>query len=160
MRTIDDVWTALRQVMDPEIPTTSLVDLGIITGVDVQDNGSVDVTMTPTFVGCPAIEMMKVSVEQCLRELGFSRVRVSVSLDIAWSTNRITDEGRAALLKHGLAPPETYEGALHLDVLNNIACPCCGSRDTTMASPFGPTLCRSLHSCRRCGEAFEAFKPV
>ena len=117
--------------------------------------------MTPTFVGCPAIDVMKHDVEQAVRSLGVGSVEVLVNFDVPWSTNRLTEKGRAALLKHGLAPPEQFDTlALELDVLNNVACPYCGSRKTTLKSPFGPTLCRSLHYCNSCLQAFEGFKPI
>ncbi|MEY2719001.1 MAG: hypothetical protein RLZZ273_367 [Bacteroidota bacterium] len=160
--TTESVLVALEDVCDPEIPTISVVDMGIITDVVVHDTGSVRVTMTPTFVGCPAIDVMKHDVEQAVRSLGVGSVEVLVNFDVPWSTNRLTEKGRAALLKHGLAPPpEQFDTlALELDVLNNVACPYCGSRKTTLKSPFGPTLCRSLHYCNSCLQAFEGFKPI
>ncbi|MFM8772187.1 MAG: 1,2-phenylacetyl-CoA epoxidase subunit PaaD, partial [Candidatus Kapaibacterium sp.] len=153
--TKDDVLTALLAVRDPEIPTISVVDMGIITDVTVHSDDNVSVRMTPTFVGCPAIDVMRKDVKQAVRDLGVTNVEVSVSFDVPWTTNRLTEKGRAALLKHGLAPPEPYESlTLELDVLNNVACPYCGSRKTTLKSPFGPTLCRSLHYCNSCSQAF------
>jgi len=160
MPTIDDVHAALRLVMDPEIPTISLVDLGVITEATMDDAGNVRVVMTPTFMGCPAMDYMKNNVINRLESLGCASVEVRVTLDVPWNTNRLTDEGRAALLRHGLAPPDSYDGVLALNVLNNVACPLCGGRDTFLSSPFGPTLCRSLHYCNHCRQAFEAFKPV
>ncbi len=155
------VLQALHAVHDPEIPTISVVDMGIITNVDVQQDGSVRVTMTPTFVGCPAIEVMKRDVQNAVQQLGVENVVVDVTFDVPWTTNRLTEAGKAALLKHGLAPPEPFDTlALTLDVLNNVACPYCGSRNTDLKSPFGPTLCRSLHYCNNCLQAFEGFKPV
>lgn len=159
--TKEDVLTALLAVRDPEIPTISVVDMGIITDVAVHSDDAVSVRMTPTFVGCPAIDVMRKDVEQAVRDLGVSNVEVNVTFDVPWTTNRLTEKGRAALLKHGLAPPEPYETlTLELDVLNNVACPYCGSRKTTLKSPFGPTLCRSLHYCNSCLQAFEGFKPI
>lgn len=157
----DDVMNALHAVKDPEIPSISVVDMGIITGVKIHNN-DVYVTMTPTFVGCPAISVMRDGVEQTVRGLGFRTVTVDVNFDEPWTSNRVTEAGKAALLLHGLAPPEPIEDtfSLKLDVLNNIACPVCRSRDTVLRSPFGPTLCRSIHHCTSCGETFEAFKPV
>lgn len=160
--TREDVLAALCTVMDPEIPTISLVDMGVITGVDVDATNAVRVTMTPTFVGCPAIDVMRQEAERAVRALGVQDVTVEVNFDQPWSTNRVTEHGRAMLLKHGLAPPAPYDETieLHLDVLNNTACPYCGSHNTTLKSPFGPTLCRSLHYCHACLQAFEGFKPV
>jgi len=157
-----DVIEALKHVYDPEIPTISLVDMGIITNVDVVSENDVRVTMTPTFVGCPAIDVMRKDAENAVRELGVEHVEVEVNYDEPWSTNKLTEAGKAALLKHGLAPPEPFDETieLRLDVLNNTKCPYCGSHNTTLKSPFGPTLCRSLHYCNNCLQAFEGFKPV
>ncbi len=158
--TTDDIMTALLEVKDPEIPTISVVDMGIITDVRIDDDDDVMVTMTPTFVGCPAIDVMRNDVEQAVRSLGVRSVVVNVNFDVPWTTNRLTENGRKALLKHGLAPPEPYELVLSLDVLEHMNCPYCGSDDTVMKSPFGPTLCRSLHYCNSCLQAFEGFKPI
>lgn len=158
--TTDDIMTALLEVKDPEIPTISVVDMGIITDVRIDDDDDVVVTMTPTFVGCPAIDVMRNDVEQAVRSLGVRSVVVNVNFDVPWTTNRLTENGRKALLKHGLAPPEPYELVLSLDVLEHMNCPYCGSDDTVMKSPFGPTLCRSLHYCNSCLQAFEGFKPI
>ncbi|MDZ4746035.1 MAG: 1,2-phenylacetyl-CoA epoxidase subunit PaaD [bacterium] len=157
--TVDDILLALQDVKDPEIPTISVVDLGIVTKIEIINN-VINVVITPTFVGCPAIDIMKRDVETALRTLGADDVHVEVNYDIPWSTNRVSERGRAALLKHGLAPPQPYTVEFELDVLNDTACPFCGSRNTTMKSPFGPTLCRSLHYCNNCLQAFEGFKPL
>lgn len=160
MATLEQIWSALREVMDPEIPTISLVDLGVITDVSLDDKGNVRVEMTPTFAGCPAMDYMRNDVRRRLVELGFENPDVEMNLKVPWSTNRLTDRGREALKEHGLAPPKEYTGVLELDVLNDTPCPNCGSNETELKSPFGPTLCRSLHYCRSCGEAFEGFKPL
>lgn len=159
--TAQQILSALHGVKDPEIPSISVVDMGIVRNVLVQSN-AVTVTITPTFVGCPAIATMRSDIEATIRNMGYSDVTVEVNFDEPWTTNLISDAGRAALLVHGLAPPEPFSGtlSLELEVLNNIACPVCRSRDTTLTSPFGPTLCRSIHHCNACGETFEAFKPV
>jgi ring-1,2-phenylacetyl-CoA epoxidase subunit PaaD len=158
--TVEDVYAALMNVKDPEIPTISIVDMGIVTDVTVSDTGDVHVTMTPTFVGCPAIDVMRRDAEEAVDQAGAASVRVDVTFDTPWTTNRLTEAGRAALLKHGLAPPVEYDTVLDLTVLNNAGCPYCASHNTTLKSIFGPTLCRSLHYCNNCLQAFESFKPV
>jgi len=154
-----EIWQALQDVKDPEIPTISLVDLGVVTGVHF-DGENVRVTMTPTFVGCPAMDYMKREVEERLRQMPLKNVTVEINLDEPWSTNRITEAGRAALKKHGLAEPPKFTIEFELDVLEHLACPYCGSSNTQMKSPFGPTLCRTLHYCNNCRQAFEGFKPL
>jgi ring-1,2-phenylacetyl-CoA epoxidase subunit PaaD len=158
--TREDVLEKLHDVKDPEIPGISVVDMGIITDVSVSEDNAVHVVMTPTFVGCPALDVMRAGVEASVSELNPSSVRVDVTFDVPWTTNRLTERGRVALLKHGLAPPQEYTLELELDVLDHVACPLCGSTNTTLKSPFGPTLCRSLHYCNDCRQAFEGFKPV
>jgi len=155
-----EIWLALKDVRDPEIPTISLVDLGVITDVWVDESHVAHVRMTPTFVGCPAMDYMRRDVEARLADMGFTDVDVQINFDVQWNTNRITEEGRRALKEHGLAPPVEYTGVLNLEVLNNTPCPFCGSHDTTLHSPFGPTLCRSIHYCNACRQSFEGFKPV
>jgi ring-1,2-phenylacetyl-CoA epoxidase subunit PaaD len=160
MVAVADIWEALKDVKDPEIPAVSLVDLGVITDVWIGDDNIPHVRMTPTFVGCPAMDYMKEDVRRTLLAMGFAEVDVEMNFDVQWNTNRLTEEGRKGLHASGFAPPEPYEGTLQLEVLNNVACPLCGSRNTTLQSPFGPALCRSIHFCNNCHQAFEAFKPM
>lgn len=157
--TKEDILNWLEEVKDPEIPVISLVDLGVITNIDIDKNGKVKVDMTPTFAGCPAMDYMKKDVENVLAERGVE-FEVSVSYDTSWSSNRINEKGRKALKKFGLAPPQKYQVIPDLDLLDKVACPYCDSENTEIKSPFGPTLCRSLHYCHNCKQAFEQFKPV
>lgn len=159
--TEEHIKEALYDVKDPEIPTISVVDLGIVTGISVSDTNDVHVQLTPTFAGCPALKIMEDLVKDRVEKIeGVHSATVSTNFDVQWNTNMITEEGLKALKKHGLAPPERHEGYIELDVLSDIACPYCGSHNTTMQTPFGPTLCRSMHYCKNCHQAFEAFKPV
>jgi len=158
--TKESIYSLLEEVMDPEIPTLSIVDLGIVTGVDVISDSEVHVTLTPTFSGCPALKVMEEMVLQKLQSAGISNTSVTTSFAIQWNSNMISEKGLQALLKHGLAPPPKHDGYIELDVLSDTPCPLCGSRNTTLKSPFGPTLCRSLHYCNQCKNAFEGFKPV
>src|SRR5688500_8135448 len=125
----EQIWQALQAVKDPEIPTVSLVELGVVTGVEIDTEGAVRVTMTPTFVGCPALNCRKRDVENQVREIGVERFEVVVNFDVPWSSTRITEEGRARILEHGITPPEVFAGSLQLDVLNHTSCPFCGSRN-------------------------------
>jgi ring-1,2-phenylacetyl-CoA epoxidase subunit PaaD len=156
----DKILQILEEVMDPEIPTLSIVDLGIVTNIDLPDDGTVNVTLTPTFSGCPALRVMEDLVKQKILQQGYKSVTVNTSFDTQWNSNMISEKGKAALLKHGLAPPPKHNGYVELNVLSDTPCPLCGSRNTTLKSPFGPTLCRSLHYCNNCKNAFEGFKPV
>ncbi len=158
--TKEDILEALQDVKDPEIPTISVVDLGIITGVEIDDDNFVKVTMTPTFSGCPALKIMENMVKERIEIMNISGVEVTTNFDTPWSTNMITPKGIEGLKKHGLAPPEKHNGLVQIEILEKVKCPHCGSRNTTLKTPFGPTLCRSMHYCNECLNAFEQFKPV
>lgn len=157
--TEQQVWEALESVKDPEIPVLSLVDLGVITRVALSNN-EVEVDLTPTFSGCPAMDAMKNMVIERLEEMGFAQPKVNITFDRPWHSNLISEKGKAALKKFGLAPPPVTQGLVDLDILEHVTCPYCGSDNTEMKSPFGPTLCRSLHYCDNCRQAFEQFKPL
>lgn len=157
---ISRIWDAIAEVMDPEIPVLSVVDLGIITDVELQPNGEVTVRMTPTFSGCPAIRLMEKKVKDAVEALGYAQVDVATNFDTTWSSNRISDKGREIIKNFGLAPPPKYKDQPDLNLLQHTACPHCNSENTTMKTPFGPTLCRSMHYCYDCLQAFEQFKPI
>jgi len=159
--TADQVWQALGEVADPEIPVISVVDLGVVRGVDVRD-GRARVEFTPTFLGCPALEVMRERMAERVRELGLA-AEVEAILDDSWSTDRITPEGREKLRKAGLAPPAPRAaGRPQLVQLQSriFRCPYCGSRDTRLENVFGPTPCRSLRYCESCRQPFEQFKTI
>ena len=154
------IWQALEVVKDPEIPTLSMVDMGIITKVEIRGESDVFVEMTPTFSGCPAIKMMEGMVAERLNEIGIEKVEVVTTFDKPWDSNKLNERGLMCLKKHGLAPPPKHNGEITQELLEHVACPFCGSKNTETKSPFGPTLCRSLHYCNNCLQAFEQFKPV
>jgi ring-1,2-phenylacetyl-CoA epoxidase subunit PaaD len=158
--TKEEILKALEEVKDPEIPAISVVDLGIITEVRVDETDMVSVTMSPTFAGCPALKVLENLVKEKIRGLNAENVAVKTTFDIPWNTNMITEKGREMLLKHGLAPPPEHNGLIQIDILEHVKCPYCGSTNTAFKTPFGPTLCRSLHYCNNCLQAFEQFKPV
>ncbi|MGV3539304.1 MAG: 1,2-phenylacetyl-CoA epoxidase subunit PaaD [Rufibacter sp.] len=161
MLTPDQIRAYLEEVKDPEIPVLSLNDLGVITGVEVDQNtGHVTVHMTPTFAGCPAMEYMRAEVEQSLRRHGVEDFTVVMSFDEPWNSNKISEKGRKALKEFGLAPPQPYQGILDLDILEYAECPHCHSKNTTLRTPFGPTLCRAMYFCHDCRQLFEQFKPL
>ena len=149
------VWEALEEIPDPEIPVISLVDLGVIRSVDVS-NGHVRIEFTPTFLGCPALEVMKRAMEQKVRELG-AEPEVSVINDDSWGTDKITAVGREKLRAAGFAPPAPRLVQLQSQVHK---CPYCGSTDTKLENIFGPTPCRSLRYCESCRQPFEQFKTI
>ena len=155
------VWEALGEIPDPEIPVVSLVDLGVIRAVDIQ-NEHVRIEFTPTFLGCPALEVMKRAMEEKVAGLG-AEPEVEVISDDSWSTDRITPAGREKLRAAGFAPPAPREAtAPKLVQLQSqvFRCPYCGSTETRLENIFGPTPCRSLRYCDSCRQPFEQFKTI
>ena len=152
----------LQAVKDPEIPTISLIDLGVVRGVAIDEaTGTVHVHLTPTFAGCPAMDYMKRDVERTLLAHGVPAVAVEISLREAWSSDLITEAGRAALRQHKLSPPPVLgTQVLDLDFLEYAECPNCHGHNTELRTPFGATLCRAVHHCHDCRQLFEQFKPV
>jgi ring-1,2-phenylacetyl-CoA epoxidase subunit PaaD len=159
--TADAVWAALEEVPDPEIPVISLVELGVIRDVSVE-GGRVRVELTPTFLGCPALEAMTRAIEARVSALD-AEPEVAVIQDDSWSTDRITQAGREKLRRAGFAPPAPRAaGATTLVQLQSKAfrCPYCGSTETRLENIFGPTPCRSLRYCESCRQPFEQFKTI
>ncbi len=158
--TTDQIITWLDEVKDPEIPVLSLNDLGVISKVEIK-NDSVFIEMTPTFVGCPAMDMMKQEVHDVLKKNGVEKITVTVSFSSPWTSDKISEKGRLALKKFGLAPPPVGQNLFtDIDILEYAQCPRCNGVNTLLKNPFGPTLCRSIHYCNDCREAFEQFKPL
>jgi len=154
-----EIWQALQSVPDPEIPVLSLVDLGIVRRVAVAGN-RVEVDITPTFSGCPALDVMIDGVRQAVEGLGYRSIEVRTVLSPVWTTDDLSDEARAKLRDFGLSPPPAHGGHLELVLALPAVCPYCGSEDTVRKNDFGSTLCRSIHVCLACRQPFEAFKPM
>jgi ring-1,2-phenylacetyl-CoA epoxidase subunit PaaD len=155
-----EVRAALAEVADPEIPVVSIVDLGMVEEVRVGADG-IHVVLLPTFVGCPALDVIRSSVEARLR--GFDRaVDVRFEYRVPWTSDRITAAGRKKLRAAGFAPPTpaTAGAPLSVALMAPVTCPNCGSRRTVLESAFGPTRCRAIYHCTACRQPFEAFKPV
>ncbi len=154
------VLAALDEVADPEIPTVSIVELGMIERIDVEPD-RLHVELLPTFVGCPAFEVIRDAVAQ--RLLGFGRrVDVETSFATPWTSDRISPAGREKLRRSGFAAPPHIGTGRALPMLGDalVECPYCGSTRTTLENVFGPTQCRSIRHCADCRQPFEAFKPV
>jgi ring-1,2-phenylacetyl-CoA epoxidase subunit PaaD len=159
------IWAALAEVPDPEIPAISVVDLGVIGSVELADDrSSLRVALMPTFIGCPATEVMRQQIGERLTALGVAdAVEVTLTFDEPWTSDRITPAGREHLRGSGFAPPQHLRELTtigELPTLTVVPCPYCGSRQTTLENPFGPTLCRAIYHCAGCHQPFEAFKPI
>ncbi len=148
---------ALEEVKDPEIPTVSVVEMGIIDEVNIEDDIA-SITMIPTFSGCPALHEIRADIAAAVRAAGFEP-DVVVSKK-AWSTDRLSDSAREKMRAVGLAPPSSHAGDVEWEWFSAVPCPFCGSTDTVMDNAFGPTLCRAIMYCNACSQPFEKFKPL
>ena len=159
MVTQQQIYDVLATVMDPEIPTLSVIDLGMITGVTMRDDG-VCVRLLPTFVACPATTYIRANITEALSKSGFANSRVEMETELSWSSDRVTEHGRKLLEDFGLGAPVQIDGILTIDTIEHVDCPHCGSANTELRSMFGSTLCRSIHYCNDCKQGFERFKPL
>ena len=164
MSAVDVARREAGAVLDPELPMLTLADLGMLRRVEVDDNGArVRVEIAPTYSGCPAVAEIRAGVAQRLHDAGFEDVDVALRLDPPWSTDDITPHGRAVLAEHGIAPPGAARRPVSVQLgvrVDAPPCPRCGSTDTAVQSPFGPTACTALCVCRSCREPFEHVRPV
>lgn len=167
MTTLDLAREVAATVTDPEMPMLSLVDLGVLREVSTSADGTVVVTITPTYSGCPAMAAMRADLQRALGAAGFDHVDVRTVLHPAWSTDWITDAGLRALREHGISAPspvrERPAGPVPLTLSpapRLLTCPQCGSTDTETTSEYGSTACTSLHRCRTCGEPFPHVKEI
>jgi ring-1,2-phenylacetyl-CoA epoxidase subunit PaaD len=152
---------AAGAVVDPEIPVLSIADLGVLRDARVTEDGAVEVDITPTYSGCPAMGMIAVQVEVALVEAGLPKPRVRLVLSPAWTTDWMTEAGREALRREGIAPPAPHAAAAGRRALfgeDVVACPRCGGGTTEKISEFGSTACKALWRCRACKEPFDQFK--
>lgn len=147
---------AVAAVLDPELPLITIADLGILREVSVSADGAARVTITPTYSGCPAMETIAGDVRAAATAAGATAVEVVTVLSPAWTTDWITETGRARLEEHGIAPPSPVRGPVPLVL--SVRCPQCGSPDTRELSRFSGTACKALHACNVCKEPFERMK--
>lgn len=162
-----DARTVVEAVVDPEMPMLTLADLGVVRGVETAGDGTVVVTITPTYSGCPALEEMRADLRRKLHAAGHDRVDVRTTFSPPWSTDWISDAGRRKLAEASVAPPAHIGpravGPVPLTLVapsRAVACPLCGAPDTEETSRFGPTACTALRRCRSCAEPFEHVKEI
>ncbi|MES2599413.1 MAG: 1,2-phenylacetyl-CoA epoxidase subunit PaaD [Pseudomonadota bacterium] len=150
-------WNAAAQVVDPEIPVLTIADLGVLRDVTVID-GAVEVAITPTYSGCPAMNMIAVEIELALEREGIRNPKIRTVLSPAWTTDWMSEQGRQKLKEYGIAPPQAGSGRRALFGEQEVACPQCGSVNTEVLSEFGSTSCKALWRCKACREPFDYFK--
>lgn len=150
-------WNAAATVVDPEIPVLTIADLGVLRDVTVSD-GRVEVSITPTYSGCPAMNMIALEIELALEQEGIRSPKIRTVLSPAWTTDWMSDEGRRKLREYGIAPPQAASSRRALFGEQQVPCPQCGSGKTELLSEFGSTSCKALWRCKSCREPFDYFK--
>ncbi len=163
MLTADAAWRALEGVPDPEVPVISVVELGIVRGLEVTEAGAVTVTITPTYSGCPAMFEIEKDVRAALEAAGASSVEVRTVLSPAWTTDWIPESAREKLRTYGIAPPGKADSGALVTLTRArppVPCPWCGSSATELRSEFGSTACKAIHVCTSCRQPFDEFKAI
>lgn len=158
----EELTNLLATIPDPEIPVISIVDLGILRKVEVINSETVEVTITPTYSGCPAMRVIEEDIKSKLKEKGYTKVQLVTSLSPAWTTDWMSDDAKERLRIYGISPPEktTVDKNSLTGKSKLISCPQCGSSETEMISQFGSTACKALYRCISCREPFDHFKCI
>ena len=157
--TTDALWALLEEVKDPEVPVISVVELGVLRNIELAAE-TINITITPTYSGCPAMQVMEDDMRACLAKHGYEKVNFTTVLSPAWTTDWLTDSAKEKLREYGIAPPEqaTSDKSFLTGQPKSVTCPNCGSRNTAMLSQFGSTACKALYKCSDCLEPFDYFK--
>lgn len=154
----DSIWQYMEEVFDPEVPVLTIVDLGVLRDVEVIGD-TVKITITPTYSGCPAMKRIEDDIVDLLKEKGIDKVEVDLVLSPAWTTDWLTEKGRANLKEYGIAPPENeVDKSVLFAEPTIVPCPKCDSRDTKLVSQFGSTACKAHYQCNTCLEPYDYFK--
>ena len=159
--TTEGIWKTLETIMDPEVPVLSIVDLGIIRDVKVDASNKIKITITPTYTGCPAMDVINMNIRLVLLENGFTNVEIKNVLSPAWTTDWMSEAGKQKLKTYGIAPPNPKQIVCTTDAFQEeeaIQCPQCNSYNTQLISRFGSTACKALYKCNDCYEPFDYFK--
>lgn len=155
----EQIYEWLGQVTDPEVPVLTILDLGIVRDVIISDTQEVKVVITPTYSGCPAMDVISMGIRMALVSRGIKKLDIEMQLSPAWTTDWMTEEGKRKLKEYGIAPPNRKAfHALGLFEEEKVSCPRCNSEETELVSQFGPTSCKALYKCLSCKEPFEYFK--
>lgn len=157
--TKEAIYEILEQVFDPEVPVLSIIDLGVVRDVNFNDD-ALEVVITPTYTGCPAMDMIEVEIKAILQDKGFEKVSIKTILSPAWTTDWLSESGKKKLLDYGIVPPQGSSKSKRalFDEGDEIACPRCQSENTEMLSQFGSTACKAQYRCKDCLEPFDYFK--
>lgn len=158
----DECWDVLQQISDPEIPVLSVMDLGMIRGVELNAQNEIVVRLTPTYSGCPATDLLKAEITQAFTAKGLTPVKVIVDLSEAWTTDWMSESSKLKLQQYGIAPPQgqSHQCGTHVALTDGITCPQCQSQNSKLLSEFGSTACKALYQCQDCLEPFDYFKCI
>lgn len=157
--TTEEIWAILEEVTDPEVPVLTVVDLGIIRDVKLLDDDVIEIVITPTYSGCPAMNTIEINIRATLENHGYNNVIITTVLSPAWTTDWLSESGKEKLKAYGIAPPAGSVSKRSLfGEEPEVECPHCGSKHTEMLSQFGSTACKSLYRCKDCLEPFDYFK--
>ena len=156
--TIDEIWQLMEDVYDPEIPVLSVIDLGIVRDIKI-DDGAIEIFITPTYSGCPALDMIAMNIRITLLQNGYKKIKITQQLSPAWTTDWMTENGKQKLKSYGIAPPvgKTFDKKYLLEEIK-VECPQCHSANTKLLSEFGSTSCKAMYQCNDCLEPFDYFK--
>jgi ring-1,2-phenylacetyl-CoA epoxidase subunit PaaD len=157
---VDTIWNILKEIPDPEVPVLSVLDLGIVRNVLLQGD-EVEIVITPTYSGCPAMDMIAMNIRFALLENGFKNIKITTILSPAWTTDWMSEEGKRKLKEYGIAPPNPRQQVCNNDLFaphEAVQCPQCNSYHTHLISEFGSTACKALYQCDDCKEPFDYFK--
>jgi ring-1,2-phenylacetyl-CoA epoxidase subunit PaaD len=156
----EKVWLILQTVTDPEVPVLTIIDLGIVRDVQIEGD-KVDIIITPTYSGCPAMDVISMNIRMALIQEGITSISIKQALSPAWTTDWMTDEGKQKLKAYGIAPPQYKQAVCEPELFGReeaIQCPLCNSYNTRLVSQFGSTACKALYQCNECKEPFDYFK--
>ncbi len=161
-RSEENIWEILHQIPDPEIPVIDIVELGVIRKVKIIDTLSIEISITPTYSGCPAMKQMEDDIRMKLSHAGFSEIKINTVYNPPWTTDWISEEAKMKLNDYGIAPPEhsSLDKATLLGKERKVKCPRCNSTSTQLISQFGSTACKALYKCSDCLEPFDYFKCI
>ena len=154
------IWKILEEIADPEVPVLSIMDLGIVRDVKT-NNDEVEITITPTYSGCPAMDVIRMNIRMVLLQLGYKKINIATALSPAWTTDWMSNTGKEKLKAFGIAPPTAKQQVCHTELFHGgeaIQCPRCNSYNTRLISQFGSTACKALYACHDCREPFDYFK--
>lgn len=150
---VSQIWKILETVCDPEVPVLTILDLGIVRDVKINDE-AIEITITPTYTGCPAMDMIAMNIRLALTENGFTKIKITTVLSPAWTTDWMSEDGKRKLIAYGIAAPNKKFEIPE----DGVQCPQCNSTSTKLISEFGSTACKALYQCNDCKEPFDYFK--